>query len=91
MNTIKMLKPDAKGRITLGPLATGISSFAVRKEQDKIILEPYVEISLREKWLFNNKVASGQVKKGLEDAAAGRVHKKGSFAKYIKEDKEKDN
>jgi len=44
------VKPDAKGRICLGDLAEGISSYKIiETSDDKIILEPYVEIPLVEK------------------------------------------
>lgn len=80
---VKTVRPDSKGRITLGNLAKGISSFAIsRDEHNRIILEPFVEVPAREQWLFNNKTALNQVKQGLKDAAAGRVKKRGSFAKY---------
>ncbi len=81
---IRKVRPDAKGRITLGSLATGVSCFTVTETKNhKIILEPYAEIPAREKWLFDNKTALKQVKKGLKDAAAGKVSKRGSFAKYV--------
>ncbi len=84
---LKMLRPDAKGRITLGHLADGISGFSVTvTEDDKIVLEPYAEIPAREKWLFENKKAMDLVNKGLADAAAGRLTSKGSFSKFSKED-----
>ena len=86
---LRTVRPDAKGRIALGSLAEGISSFKVRKDsQNRIILEPFVEIPANEKWLYENKAAHTMVKKGLEDARAGRVVKKGSFAKYITENDE---
>lgn len=79
----KIVRPDAKGRVTLGPLAQGISSYIVTKDKyNRIILEPRVEIPANEKWLFNNKTALNQVKKGLEDSAAGRTKSRGSFAKF---------
>jgi hypothetical protein len=85
---VKMLRPDSKGRITLGHLADGVSGFALTQTKDhKIILEPYSEIPTREKWLFNNKLAMKKVNEGLDDAAAGRVVKKGSFSKYVDDDK----
>jgi len=41
----KMVRPDSKGRITLGRLAAGISGFSVTVDKgNKIILEPYAEI-----------------------------------------------
>ncbi len=85
---LKTVRPDAKGRITLGHLADGVSSYTVTKDSyNRIILEPRVEISANEKWLFDNKAALRQVKRGLEDSATGRVKSRGSFAKY-KEDKD---
>lgn len=83
----KMVRPDAKGRITLGHLADGVSGFYMIQTSDhKIILEPYVEIPARERWLLMNKNALKQVEKGLQDAAAGRVSSKGSFAKFVDDD-----
>lgn len=86
-NTIHQLRPDAKGRINLGKLAQGVSSFrAWRLEDGNIILEPFTEIPAREKWLFNNEVALGAVKAGLEQAAARQTRSLGSFAQYADED-----
>lgn len=83
-NNVKMLRPDSKGRISLGKLANGVSGFLVTETKDrKIILEPYSEIPAREKWLFDNKEALNQVKKGLEDAKAGRLNERSSFSQYI--------
>ena len=64
-------------------MAKGISSFQVSTDKDgRIILEPYVEIPAREKWLFKNNVALKQVKKGLQDSAKGKVSKRGDFSQY---------
>lgn len=85
--TIQQLRPDAKGRINLGKLAQGVSSFrATRKDDGNIILEPFTEIPARDKWLFNNELALGAVKTGLEQAAAGQTRSLGSFAQYVDED-----
>lgn len=79
----KALRPDSKGRISLGRLAKGVSSYAVYQEKNgTIVLEPFVEIPAKEKWLFDNKVALKQVKNGLEQAQAGKLVKRESFAKY---------
>ena len=49
------LRPDAKGRITLGKLAEGVSSYRARRQKDgKIVLEPFVEIPAEERWLYEN-------------------------------------
>lgn len=82
----KTLRPDAKGRIALGHLAEGVSSYIVSQDKhNRIILEPQVEIPANEKWLFENKTSLRKVKKGLDDAAAGRVKSRGSFIKYAEE------
>ncbi|MFN7098256.1 MAG: hypothetical protein ACK4PR_11980 [Gammaproteobacteria bacterium] len=83
---VRMLRPDSKGRITLGHLADGISGFAVTETKDhKLILEPYSEIPTHEKWLFSNKLAMKKLNQGLKDAAAGRLVTKGSFANFVDE------
>ena len=83
----KMLRPDAKGRVLLGKLAFGVSGFMVTVTPDnKIILEPYTEIPLQEKWLFENEQVKQQVRQGLDDAKAGRIVKKGGFSTFIDDD-----
>jgi hypothetical protein len=85
----KMIKPDARGRVLLGRLTEGVSSFSVTVDADnRIILEPYTEIPVREKWLFDNKNALKKVKNGIKDSALGRVSERGSFIKYIDDDTE---
>jgi hypothetical protein len=79
------LRPDSKGRITLGKLAEGVSSYRVRRQADgKIVLEPFMEIPADEQWLWDNKEALASVRRGLADAKAGRLVSLGSFAKYAK-------
>ncbi len=87
MNVLtQQLRPDSKGRITLGKLARGVSSFHARRLEDgNIILEPYTEIPAREAWLFENATALGAVKKGLAQAAKGKSRSLGSFAEYADE------
>lgn len=81
------VRPDSKGRITLGKLAEGVSSFKVSEQPSGgLLLEPMVEIPAQEKWLFENKAALNSVKKGLTESAQGKVRSRGSFSKYTKED-----
>jgi hypothetical protein len=83
------VRPDAKGRIFLGNLAHGVSSYTITtKTHGRIVLEPNIEIPAREKWLWENKAILQQVKKGLKDSAAGRVKSRGSFAKYVDDKKQ---
>jgi hypothetical protein len=79
------LRPDSKGRITLGKLADGVSSYRARRQADgKIVLEPFVEIPADERWLYENRKALESVRRGLADSKAGRIVTKGSFGKYGK-------
>lgn len=81
------IRPDAKGRITLGRLARGVSSFqATLDAEGRIILEPYAEIPAREKWLFENPTALSAVREGLEQSAQGKVRMRGSFAQFANDE-----
>jgi len=88
MSSTHTLKPDAKGRICLGALATGVSSYHLTYDEvsGKIILEPYAEVPLREAWLFRNVEALSSVREGLKQSKAGKLQNLGSFAKYVDED-----
>jgi hypothetical protein len=82
METIK-LTVDSRKRISLTKLLPGkkVSSVRAYKENDRIILEPMVEIPAREIWLYENKTALKKIKAGLSQK--GTI-KRGSFAKYAK-------
>ena len=78
------LRPDAKGRIALGALAKGVSSFRVHQEQDgRLVLEPFTEVPSREAWLYKSDLALGKVRQGLTDAKTGKVSSRGDFTKFI--------
>jgi hypothetical protein len=56
MSETLILRPDSKGRITLGEIANNVSSYrAIIEENGKITLEPYAEIPLSGKWIFDDK------------------------------------
>ena len=79
---ITRVRPDSKGRITLGRLAEGVSSYRVKVEaHGKIVLEPFAEIPARERWLFENPEALRRVRKGLAEADAGQTASLGSFSR----------
>ena len=84
---IQQLRPDSKGRITLGTLAQGVSSFRVSHLADgNIILEPFAEVPAREAWLFENPVVLEAVKTGLRQATEGSSRSLGSFAAFADEE-----
>ena len=83
---LRRVRPDSKGRISLGARSVGVSSYSVSYDGDKIILQPFSEIPTSEKWLFDNKIALNSLKQGLAQAKSGNLRSKGSFAKYADDD-----
>ena len=81
----KILRPDSKGRVGLGPLAKGISGYkAIMDEQTKeIILKPYTEIPFSEQWVFENKEVLSSIKRGLKQSFDKKTTYKGSFVDLI--------
>ena len=78
------VRPDSKGRIALGAFAKGVSSFRVHKEEGgRVVLEPFVEIPERERWLYKNPEALAMVEQGLRESAEGKTVRMGSFAQYL--------
>jgi hypothetical protein len=79
------VRPDSKGRITLGELASGVSSYDIHANSDgTLLLRPKVEVPADEAWLYRNTKALASVKRGLAQAAEGRLVKR-SFAKHADE------
>ena len=79
---------DARKRISLAKLLPDYEgcSFRAYTEGDKIILEPMAEIPARELWLYKNPQALKEVGEGLQQAKEGKVRKRGSFSKYVKDE-----
>ena len=64
-----IVRPDSKGRVNLGELAAGVSSYRVNiAENGKLILIPYTEIPFSEKWIFDNEELLEKVKEHLKKA-----------------------
>jgi hypothetical protein len=86
----RVLRPDKKGRITLGKFARpDVSGYQVKSYEDgRIVLEPVVEIPAREAWLWKNDKALASVKKGLEESASGKAKTRGTFSKFVEHDDE---
>ncbi len=67
---------DDRNRLTLGTLMAKIKRVRVSvNDRGDILLQPVVEIPASEHWLFNNKEARESVKRGLRDAAEGKISK----------------
>jgi hypothetical protein len=79
---VTRVRPDSKGRVTLGRLAEKISSYKVEASPDgRILLEPFAEIPARERWLYENPVALESVKRGLRQSAAGETFSLGALSR----------
>lgn len=89
MKAEKILRPDAKGRICLGTLTNGISGYKaiINEATREIILKPYTEISFSEKWLYDNEAIFSSVKRGLKQSLDEEIIYKGSFAKFVDDNK----
>jgi hypothetical protein len=82
------VKPDSKHRVGLSKIdiPDGVTFCVYLNEMGQIVLDPQVTIPASELWLFENKEALASVHKGLLESAAGDTRKRGSFAKYVKDE-----
>ena len=71
---IARVRPDSKGRVTLGRLGKDVSSFRVAVDPEgRVLQEPFVEIPAREQWLYESPEANSSVRRGLAQAAKGET------------------
>ena len=67
---------DDRNRLTLGELLKGSKRVRLYKNnRGEVLVQPVVEIPASELWLFQDKEALENVKKGLKDEAEGRISK----------------
>jgi hypothetical protein len=73
----KSVRPDSKKRIVLPKMLVkeGISYRVYYNSLGQIVLDPQVTIPASEVWLFENPDAIASVRRGLSDAAAGKMSK----------------
>jgi hypothetical protein len=71
------IKPDAKNRVVLRHVHVeeGVTYHLYKNSLGQIVLDPQVTVPASEAWLFNNPAALNSVRKGLVDAAKGRISK----------------
>jgi hypothetical protein len=71
------VKPDAKKRVVLPKalVEEGITYHIYTNKFGQIVLDPQVTIPASELWLFENPHAVTSVRRGLADAAQGKVSK----------------
>jgi hypothetical protein len=81
------LRVGDKGRVTLGSLAEGVSSFdAVPQTNGNIILVPNIEIPKRELWIHRNKNARKAVQQGLKEIREGKIEEVPELDAWLEED-----
>ena len=71
------VKPDPKRRVVLprSVVKEDIIYHVYSNSAGQIVLDPQVIIPASEAWLFKNPAAIASVRKGLDDAATGKVSK----------------
>lgn len=76
------IRPDARGRITLGNFAKSKTYKVMINDAGQILLNPVVTIPEHELWLWQNSSALATVQCGIEQANKNEVCDLGSFAQY---------
>lgn len=71
------VKADERGRLVLGETIKNQQFRVLRNEEGEMRLIPVVTIPAREVWLYRNSEAMASVMRGLDQARAGKVTKKG--------------
>jgi len=71
------VRPDAKKRVVLPKalIEEGITYHIYTNKFGQIVLDPQVTIPASELWLFKNPAALASVRRGLSDAAQGKLSK----------------
>ena len=82
------VKPDNKKRVLLPKslVKEGITYHIYTNSSGQIILDPQVTIPASELWVFENKDVLASIDKGMIESVNGQVIKRGSFAKYVKDE-----
>ncbi len=90
---VTSVEADDKGRVTLGkviqkpPTQMAHGRFAVYvNDAGQIVLDPTLEIPVREQWIYKNAKALKALQRGLASAATKPMVDLGSFAKYARDD-----
>jgi hypothetical protein len=66
-----IIRPDSKGRISLGSISENVSSYEVTVEGNgTITLKPFTEIPLSDKWIFEDKDILEKFKIHFQDERA---------------------
>lgn len=79
------VRPDARGRVTLGDTVQDSDYRVLVNESGQILLDPIVTVSVpaSEAWIWENPAVRASMGRALQQAAKGEFHDLGSFAKHV--------
>jgi hypothetical protein len=82
------VKPDSKKRVVLPSslVREGIIYHIYSNSMGQIVLDPQVTIPASELWVFEDKDVLASLDKAMFESMNGQVVKRGSFAKYLKDE-----
>jgi hypothetical protein len=80
------VRPDGRGRLTLGSAAMDTDYRVLVNERGQILLDPVVPIPASENWLWENPSLRASMERALKQAAGGEFEELGSFAQFVDED-----
>jgi hypothetical protein len=80
------VRPDARGRVTLGPAARDADYRVLVNDRGQILLDPVVTVPASEAWLWENAALRVSMNRALLEAEAGQFQDLGSFAQFADDD-----
>lgn len=80
------VRPDARGRLTLGSAAKDADYRVLVNDRGQILLDPVVPIPASEAWLWENPALRASMERAMKQADAGEFEDLGSFAEFADED-----
>ena len=79
------VRPDARGRLTLGSAAKDADYRVLVNEKGQILLDPVIPIPASEAWLWKNPSLRASMERALRQAEAEEFEDLGSFASPVDE------
>jgi hypothetical protein len=80
------VRPDGRGRLTLGSAARDADYRVLVNEKGQILLDPVVAIPASEAWLWQNPALRASMERALGEAVAGEFEDLGSFTQFVDDD-----
>ena len=79
------VRPDGRGRVTLGDAVQDSDYRVLVNEAGQILLDPVVTLTVpaSEAWIWENPAVRASMSRALQQAAKEEFHDLGSFAKFV--------